>query len=65
LRRQDLREDAAAGVADQDRRRVDGLHDRLEVVDDRRPRDLLDRRRVCVERPDFDLEAGEGRAPSG
>ena len=41
--------------------RVEAADDRLEVLDDLRHGDLLDRRRVGVQRLDLDLEPGVGR----
>jgi hypothetical protein len=59
---EDLREHATGRVPDEDRRCVQAADDRLEVFDERRHRQLLDRRRVGVERLDLDLEPGIRRS---
>jgi hypothetical protein len=56
---QQLGEDAPGRVADDDRRRRERLDDAFLVLDDRRDRQVQDRRRVGVERLDVDLEPGE------
>ena len=55
---EDLREHSAGGVPDQDGRRLHFANDRLEVLDDLRHSDRLDRRRVGVQGLDLDLEPG-------
>ena len=53
---QDLHKRAARRVAHEDRRRVERRDDRLQMRDDRRNCEPLDRRWVGVERLDLDLE---------
>jgi hypothetical protein len=55
---QDLHKRAARRVAHEDRRGVERRDDRLQMRDDRRDREPLDRRWVGVERLDLDLETG-------
>ena len=57
----DLHERATSGVAHQDRRCVERTDHRLELVDDRRDRQIGDRGRVGVQRLHLDLESRIGR----
>src|SRR6185503_914939 len=50
----------AGRVTDQDRRRLELADDAFQPLDDRRHGELLDRRRVGVERLDLDVEARIG-----
>jgi hypothetical protein len=62
---QDLGEGTTGGVADDDRRGVQGVDHAREVLDDPGHGQGLDGRRVGVERLDLHLEAGIARGQHG
>ena len=59
---QQLHEDATGRMTRSDRRRLDLRDDRLQMLDDRRYREVLDGRRVRIQRLDLHLEAGVCRS---